>query len=529
MAQPTKLPISLCMIVKNEALRLRACLESVSSVVKQMIVVDTGSEDNTVEIAQNCGAEVYHHPWEGSFAKARNYSLSYATQNWILILDGDECLDPLTVGQMNLLPLDQEDIEAFNFIIVNFTTDRAIETEAGLLEQVRLFRNIPTHAYNGLVHNQLMNINEQRNLDGPIAPIRVLHYGYTPSVWRAQNKDARIEIHEKAVQEDPQNHFIRYNYGNHLKILKRYDEALEQFILAIPPMSLFAGIPPDVRATMSEMQWGLSACFLGAFCANKLKEHHIAISLIDEALTRQPLLADARLRGAEAYIALEQYQEAINLLLPALHEEEVVVVKKRALHFDIPYRLGRAYFLSNLRAQATATFASIVPLCEDITVFTHLCLCALSLNAPELWRYSRQKGATLAPDDPDWPIVDQEILIAEQQLSRIEIPIAKVHILPDRALEASCVNMWSTLLEEGLEFFGEDYLKKITIDSNMPIQNGFVLRVSQERARLSYSQRKSEQEIEEVYRFPEHYQAPHLAKSDELVALLISHLRIFMS
>ena len=81
--------ISLCMIVKNEARRLRQCLESAKPFVDQMIVVDTGSDDNSIQIARDAGAEVYQHPWEGHFSKARNQSLSYARGDWILILDGD--------------------------------------------------------------------------------------------------------------------------------------------------------------------------------------------------------------------------------------------------------------------------------------------------------------------------------------------------------------------------------------------------------------------------------------------------------
>ena len=75
------------MIVKNESRRLKSCLESARLIAKQLIVVDTGSDDDSIQIAKSCGAEVYYHPWEGSFAKARNLSLQYATEDWVLILD----------------------------------------------------------------------------------------------------------------------------------------------------------------------------------------------------------------------------------------------------------------------------------------------------------------------------------------------------------------------------------------------------------------------------------------------------------
>src|SRR3972149_2146143 len=82
--------LSLCMIVKNEEKFLPACLESVKGHVDEIIIVDTGSTDRTVEIAESYNAKIYHHPWKNSFSKARNYSLKYATCDWILILDADE-------------------------------------------------------------------------------------------------------------------------------------------------------------------------------------------------------------------------------------------------------------------------------------------------------------------------------------------------------------------------------------------------------------------------------------------------------
>ena len=82
--------ISLCMMVKNEEEFLPRCLESVKDVVDEIVIVDTGSTDRTVEIAESYGARVYHHPWENDFSKHRNQSISYASGAWILEMDADE-------------------------------------------------------------------------------------------------------------------------------------------------------------------------------------------------------------------------------------------------------------------------------------------------------------------------------------------------------------------------------------------------------------------------------------------------------
>ena len=92
-ARPVEgLRLSLCMIVKDEEEMLPRCLAAVKPAVDEMIVVDTGSTDRTVEIAESFGARVLHHEWTGSFSDARNVSLEAATGDWIIYLDADEVL-----------------------------------------------------------------------------------------------------------------------------------------------------------------------------------------------------------------------------------------------------------------------------------------------------------------------------------------------------------------------------------------------------------------------------------------------------
>ena len=84
--------LSLCMIVKNEEKFLAGCLESVKNIVDEIIIVDTGSTDKTIEIANSYNAKVYHFEWKNDFSLARNESIKHATGDWILILDADERL-----------------------------------------------------------------------------------------------------------------------------------------------------------------------------------------------------------------------------------------------------------------------------------------------------------------------------------------------------------------------------------------------------------------------------------------------------
>ena len=84
--------VALCMIVRNEAQCLPACLQSVAGDVDDLIVVDTGSVDETVSVVERFGARVIRHAWTDDFAAARNVSLAHAQTDWIFVLDADERL-----------------------------------------------------------------------------------------------------------------------------------------------------------------------------------------------------------------------------------------------------------------------------------------------------------------------------------------------------------------------------------------------------------------------------------------------------
>jgi glycosyltransferase involved in cell wall biosynthesis len=134
--------ISLCMIVKNEAVNLPRCLESVRGLVGQLIVIDTGSTDGTPEVAARHGGQVI--PFDFSvpdFAGARNHAIEHATGRWILVLDADETLDPAGIPAIQDLVARDENAGYF-LERHNPTVDYV----------VRLFPNRPAYRYRGRVH-----------------------------------------------------------------------------------------------------------------------------------------------------------------------------------------------------------------------------------------------------------------------------------------------------------------------------------------------------------------------------------------
>ncbi|MEW5701238.1 MAG: tetratricopeptide repeat protein [Candidatus Zixiibacteriota bacterium] len=213
-AQPenTAPKISLCMIVKNEEEHLPRCLASVQGLADQMVVVDTGSTDRTVEIAQSFGAQVYHHAWEGDFSKARNISMGYADGEWIFILDADEEVEAADIALLREVSR-QTDFNVVSVSVYNYSREKGMYTS--FLPSIRMFRRHLGAYYEGIVHNQLRFHTAEPTLR---VSARLYHYGYGLSPEAMARKVARSrELLEKQLAENPNHAFAHFNLAQLLR------------------------------------------------------------------------------------------------------------------------------------------------------------------------------------------------------------------------------------------------------------------------------------------------------------------------
>lgn len=205
--------LSLCMIAKNEAKNLPRCLASVAGVVDEIILVDTGSTDETVKLATACGAKVFHHIWQDDFALARNASLASATGDWILVLDADEELEPSSKARLRSA-LSATTAAGLSVCQRNFFSAKALATYGDVIF-VRLFRNLPGLGYELALHEQIEPSILRQN--GRIEPsdLVIWHYGYTQPVVQGQENRFRrnIRVLEKELSRSPQNAFLCASLG----------------------------------------------------------------------------------------------------------------------------------------------------------------------------------------------------------------------------------------------------------------------------------------------------------------------------
>ncbi|WP_051598423.1 glycosyltransferase family 2 protein [Selenomonas ruminantium] len=181
-----RIHISACVIVKNEAENIGRWLASMCTVADEMIVVDTGSSDNTVELAQKSGAKVYYFEWCNDFAAAKNFALEKAKGNWILFLDADEYFTP--ESQPKVRPLIErlepnQKIDGVLCRLVNIDVDdnnRIMTT----LVQLRMFRNKRNLRYKGKVH-EVLTLTKGNSLE-LANEIEIYHTGYSTHVVQAK-------------------------------------------------------------------------------------------------------------------------------------------------------------------------------------------------------------------------------------------------------------------------------------------------------------------------------------------------------
>lgn len=200
--RPPRYPsISLVLIVKNEEANLARCLNSYKDIVKEMIVVDTGSTDNTVKIARSFDARVEFFPWTGDFAAARNASLQYATCDWILRTDADEYIEEEEKPKL-LHALTSGDAD----IYLGLTESTMPDGRKAYANNVRLIKNHLGLRFDYPIHETIAPSAVKLGLTQANTNIRFIHTGYHTAVDEYHAKLRRnVEICSRALEKDPAN------------------------------------------------------------------------------------------------------------------------------------------------------------------------------------------------------------------------------------------------------------------------------------------------------------------------------------
>ncbi|MBI2658838.1 glycosyltransferase [Candidatus Woesearchaeota archaeon] len=256
-----KQTISLCMIAKNEEKFLEQCLNSVKDVVDEIVVVDTGSTDNTKNIANKFGAKIFDFKWVDDFSAARNESIKHASKDWILVLDADEVIEKQDLGKIKNTIDDAKDIAGFSleqrsYLNKFFEGSAKNESNFELVKDypfyishhlVRLFKNKLGLYFRHRIHELIEDSITEKNLKYEKTGIVLHHFGSLKETSLIIGKAGEYsKIILKQLEENPKS--SRYNYQAARMYLGGND-----FSNALKYFEKTAKIDPNYKLVFSEI------------------------------------------------------------------------------------------------------------------------------------------------------------------------------------------------------------------------------------------------------------------------------------
>lgn len=315
--------LSLCMIVKNEASNLPGCLASVARLVDELVIVDTGSSDRTIDIATAFGARIYGFDWTGRFADARNFALSKAQGRWILVMDADEKLSSLDHAAVRrLLAASDPAREAWNVPIRNYSTrsnvqgwtandGRYPQEEAAdgwyPAERVRIFPNDPRISYEGVVHELVEPSLRRAGFSIRTAPLAAHHYGelYGTPEELLKKQQRYFELGKQKLAERPDDLAAMVELAVQAAELGQYPEALELWerVLALRPDTV-------------------EALFSKGHVLMQLKRYDEALAVSRRALECDPCHREAAFNYGTCELYVGEPQRALPIVERLLQQNE---------------------------------------------------------------------------------------------------------------------------------------------------------------------------------------------------------------
>jgi glycosyltransferase involved in cell wall biosynthesis len=322
------------MIVKNEEEYLPRCLASIKEIVDEIIIVDTGSTDRTVDIAKSFDAKVYHFKWNNNFSEARNESLKHASKDWILIMDADEELYKEDQELLKILLSSKLDENAiYNFQGVSYCGNYIDENNKIINLNPRLFKNKIGLHYEGAIHNQLAY--GENNYHVICEDVKVHHYGYlNKRIVATDKRNRNLAILNDQLKKHPNDKFVLFNLGNEYAALGDLKKALEFYYRC------YDNFNPDVG-------FGYALIIRMVYVNFDIGEYDESLRLIDEGIRYYPECTDLYFLKSENYKVLAKPTLQIKALEKCIQLGEPPANLK---FFDGTggvkafYELGNAYY-----------------------------------------------------------------------------------------------------------------------------------------------------------------------------------------
>ena len=226
-----KLPVSVCVIAKNEEKNIEECLKRLIPYGFEIIVTDTGSVDRTKEIARKYADQVLDYSWKDDFSAARNFCAAYAANDWIIALDCDEYVSQADCRTLCLLT---EKFPSYTGVIrlKNLVRKNDGTQGYGTDDVIRMY-NRKLYHFENPIHEQLCAIEDIRKTEQMqtfLVPMEVIHHGYALSPEAMEQKQKRnLAILYRSYEKNKQDAYLCFQIGQSEFILNHFDKAVEYY------------------------------------------------------------------------------------------------------------------------------------------------------------------------------------------------------------------------------------------------------------------------------------------------------------
>lgn len=259
--------LTLSMIIKNEEKFLEDCLNSVKGLVDEIVIVDTGSTDNSLEIAKKHSAKIFHFDWINDFAAARNFALKQSSGKWILYLDADERLDQESIQEIKTVIVSNKKIGVF----CNVISYSEVAGNTNKMKYARLFKNSDEIEFEGRVHEQIEKSLTKNNYDILDSNIKIVHLGYDQTKEVYEQKARRnLQLLLIDYSENPKT-YVKFQIGQTYVVLNEVEKGIPYFEEVVKDDEI------DKNYRLQSLR------FLGAFYVEKNKLE-IALKYVEEGL-----------------------------------------------------------------------------------------------------------------------------------------------------------------------------------------------------------------------------------------------------
>lgn len=290
------LPISICMIAKNEEQNIDKCLAPLKELGFELVVVDTGSKDRTKSLVRKYTDFLYDFKWCNDFSAARNFSISKASNDWILVIDFDEHLQSADIPK--IISCTDKHLKEIG-TITRVNPCHLLSGQASVMtEQVARFFNRKYNHYRGIIHEQVFPIDDSAPAYFPTA-VTFYHQGYANESNLSEKAGRNLTLLLTALESAPDDPYLLFQTGKCYQVLKDYSAACKYFD---------RGLSYDIDPSLIYVQEMIESY---GYCLLEMKEYEAALGLsnVYDLFNRQ---ADFVFLMGLIYMNNALFEQAIN-------------------------------------------------------------------------------------------------------------------------------------------------------------------------------------------------------------------------